>query len=472
MNRYVIAALLTAAPSILSSQEPLKTVPLAEAEKTALTSHPSIRLADEETAVSAYKRKEAYRAIYPNITLKGEQTYGESVERLGTPDFEEKSYGVQASQPIIQGGKLFRSYRQARATWESQQAKAVKARHEVVFGIREAHWNYVKTARALDAHQRARADLEKEMAMAEKLSGGGAIPRQVYLTISGQSGQAQLASDGAEAEMTARLWQWTAALGLSQPPDYRPADDIPSGPVPAITLEECLSVAQGGHPELKIQEKALEAARYGDKAARGLYWPKLSASGFYGRSGGAFEGERLELREDWNAGLQLAQYFGGNTVNLNGQQVRTSPKIGQTTRTESKTVSGTVGVMDGLRQKTEKKDAALTFHQAEVQMERTRMEVSNNVRESYANWKKALAGLKIGENELALAKTDFSIAGIKSAHREVPISERAVSRNKLAAAEVAFADAQAGYQIAAAALSRAVGDPDFFNQKLKETPKP
>jgi outer membrane protein TolC len=272
--------------------------------------------------------------------------------------------------------------------------------------------------------------------------------------------------------MTARLWQWTAALGLNQPPDYRPAEDIPDGAVPAISVEECLGAAQGGHPDLLIQQKALEAARYGDKAARSLYWPMLSASGFYGRSGGAFKGETLELREDWNAGLQLSQYFGGNTANVNGQQVRTSPKIGQTTRTESKTISGTVGVMDGLRRVTEKKDAALTFHQAEVQMERTRMEVSNGVRESYANWKKALAGLKIAENELALAKTDHSIAGIKSAHREVPLSERAVSRNKLAAAEVAFADAQAGYQIAGAALSRAVGDPDFFDKKSKETPKP
>lgn len=468
--RYIwVFVVLAAFPAAaLSQEETFRTVALAEAEQAALKIHPSIRLADEETALSAFKRKESFRAVWPSLTVKGEQTFGESVERLGTPDFEEKSYGVQASQPLVQGGKLYRTYRQARATWEVQKAKGEKARQEVVFGVREAHWNYVKTLRMREAHLRARADLEKELSMAEKLSKQGVIPRQVHLTINSQQSQAALAADGAEAEMTARLWQWTAALGLNSPPEYRPSVEIPNAKVPEILLEECIKAAEGGHPDLRVQEKTLEAARYGHKAARGLYWPKLSASGFYGRSGGAFEGERLELREDWNAGLQLSQYFGGNTVNVNGQQVRTSPKIGQTTRTESKTVSGNVGILDGMKQVTEKKDAALTFHQAEVQMERTRMEVANGVREAYANWKKALASLKIAENDLSLARTDFSIARIKSAHREVPLSERAVSRNKLAQAEVALADAQAGYQIAAAALSRAVGAPDFFERKIKE----
>ena len=78
------------------------------------------------------------------MTLKGERTDGFAVKELGTPGFREVSYGVQASQPLIQGGKLYRTYRQSKSAWESAVAKREKARQEVLFALRESTWNYVK----------------------------------------------------------------------------------------------------------------------------------------------------------------------------------------------------------------------------------------------------------------------------------------------------------------------------------------
>jgi len=440
-------------------------VSLADNEKIALETHPSVRLADEEAEVAELKKDEAYRALWPGVTLKGERTDGFAVEQLGTPGFREVSYGVQASHPLIQWGKVYYSYRQAGAAWESARAKADEARQEVLYGARESYWNYVKAVRTRDAYQKALGDLVAEKEMAEKLREQDVIPRQVHMTILAQYNQAALALDGAEAELTARLWQWTAALGLGEPPEFLPGADIP-GPTPRsdLTLAACLKQAAEVHPNLWVQRKAAEAARQGYLAGKSFYYPKLSLNGFYGRSGGNFDSEPLEIREDWQAGVQLSQYFGGSTANLSGLHQKTSPKIGQTSRSESRTFSGSLGLFDALKQKTEKKDADFTHHQAEVQMERTRMEVANGVREAYANWRKALAQLFMAENDLALAKSENAIAKVKGSHREVPLYERAASRNKLAQAEVSHAEARTGYNVAVAALSRAVGDPKLFDQ--------
>jgi outer membrane protein TolC len=437
-------------------------VSLQDCEQIAAENHPSVRLADEEAELAELKKDEAARAMWPGITLKGERTDGKAVEALGTPGFREISYGVQASQPLIQGGRLYRSYRQARSAWESSQAKADKARQEVLFAARESYWNYVKALRVREVYRLAQQDLAKEKAMADKLAKGDVVPRQVLLTVTSQHNQASLALDGAEAELTSRLWQWTAALGLNEPPEFRPAPDFPQEAPPEMTLDGLIGTAHARHPDLRAQAAAAEAALQGDKAGRSLYFPKLSLNGFYGRSGGNFNSEPLHLREDWQAGAQLAQYFGGNTLNVSGLHQKTSPKIGQTNRSESRTVSGSVGLLDAIKQKTERRDAAYTRHQAEVQMDRTRMEVDNNVRAAYAEWRKALAQLQGAENDLSLARSDYAISQVKSAHREVPLSERAVSRNKLAQAEVAFAEALSGAHVARASLSRVTGAPDLF----------
>jgi outer membrane protein TolC len=162
------------------------------------------------------------------------------------------------------------------------------------------------------------------------------------------------------------------------------------------------------------------------------------------------------------AGVQLSQYFGLSTLNASGIQQETSPKIGQSTRTATKTASGSLGILDGFKQKSEAKDSAFLSEQARVQEERIEMEVANGVREAYANLKKAIAQMKIADNGAPLANAEYAIAKIKSAHREMPYSERAVTRNRLALAQAAINDARAYYQIACAALDRAVGVTDFL----------
>jgi|GEM_PF-1402952 len=440
-------------PATLSS---LKTL-----ESTALLNHPSIALAREEVALADLKRREARRALFPALTAKGEETHGDAVDPLGTPAFTERSYGVEVTQTLYSGGKLHDTYAQAVAVWQSLQAKERKVESDVIYGVREAAWSLIKAQRVIDVYAKALTDLSHEKEAAEHLLAKDLITQEVYLQIQSQYNQAAAALESGQADTEARLWQWTAALGLKTPPAYRP-EPTPAVSTATLTLDTCLRLAAMHNPDLVIQSKTTEAALYGARAGRSLYKPVLSLNGFYGRSGGAFNSEDLHLREDWQAGIQISQYFAMNSFNLSGFDQHTSPKIGQSTRTASKTATATVGILDGYKKKADVKDAEFAAHQADVEKDHSEQVVANGVRDAYANWKKAAARLKIAENDYPLTKTDYAIARIKSAHRDVPLSERAVWRNRLAQAEAAREEAKSNYQIALAVLAHAMGIPDQF----------
>lgn len=442
-----------------NASEDFKSMSLQRCEEVALATHPTVRLAEEETRVAKLKKTEAYRGIWPLLSFKGEITEGAAERTLGTPDFLEESYGAQLTQPLIQGGRLMNAYKQSRANWNAVEAKEQKARQEVLYGARESYWNLVKSILAEDIYQKALTDLKADRAMAEQLSKKEVISRQVYITMVGQHEQAVLNQEAAQAETVARLWNWTAALGLNDPPAERPEPILPQTPLKMPSLEECLKEARTIHPDLIIQKYTTEAAQFGDKAGKGHYYPRLSVNGFYGRSGAAYTNENFEFKEDWNVGAQVSQYFGGSSLNASAQEIKTSPKLGQSTRTQSRTYAGSLGIEDSLKLKTEKAEAAFTYEQAKEDLRRTQMEVANNVRSAYAEWAKMLSQLRIAETDFSIAQTEFDVARIKSTNREVPVSERSLTRNRLAQAEVAWVDAQAQLRIAGAALARAVGRP-------------
>jgi outer membrane protein TolC len=444
-----------------------KVISLHRCEETALSTHPTVTLAQEETRVAKIKKTEAFRGVWPLLSLKGDITEGVADRTLGTPDFLEESYGVQLTQPLIQGGRLVNVYKQARAHWYSVAAKEEKARQEVLFNVRESYWNLVKAIQSEGIFDKALADLIKDRAMAESLMAKEAISRQVYTTMMGQHEQAVLNREAARADSVSRLWQWTAALGLDEPPSERPMAAIPLSHLHVPPLDECLKEAFATHPDLVVQRHITEAAQFGDKAGKGVYYPRLAVNAFYGRSGAAYENENFEFKEDWNLGAQISQYFGGSTLNASAQEIKTSPKLGQSTRTQSRTYAGSLGIEDALKQKTENAEAALTYSQAKEDLRRSGIQVANNVRAAYAEWAKMLSQLRIAETDFSLAQTDFSVARIKSTTREVPVSERSLTRNRMAQAEAGWIDAQAQLRIAGAALARAIGRPYTLE---KETP--
>ena len=87
------------------------------------------------------------------------------------------------------------------------------------------------------------------------------------------------------------------------------------------------------------------------------HW-KLDLAGSYGSSGSAFEGEDLSMGDDFFIGAQLSRPFGLHSLTSSLTHQKTSPKLGQSDRTESTAASTELGLFNQYGGIAEEKEAA------------------------------------------------------------------------------------------------------------------
>ncbi|MCK5218953.1 TolC family protein [bacterium] len=420
-----------------------------------------LRLAREEIEVMHAKAAEAARNLWPNFSAKGEYTKGAEIEELGTPGFEEKSYGLQLSHTLFKGGGIWAAYQQADANLLISRFKYQKVRQDMIYRVTEAYWNLARTQADLSDCQRGREALKQYDRMAKKLYRNGVIDKRQLLATESQLNQSEYQYESARIECEKFLWEWTAALGLDNPPDRRPPQSVPFQKL-EIKLNECLPTALAGHPEILMQEAALQASGYELKVRNSADWPKLELNGFYGRSGGAYQSETLELNEDYNITVKLTQTLAWNTLEISGFDQKTSPKLGQSTRTEARTATAALGFMDGYKAAAEKREAGLNRREAEFKLKQAQESVAAGVREAFYNYRKALIQIKNAELDLDLSRKGLAINKINLRDSRATIDDVAKSRNELANAGIALREAKVFYLISRAALDRAIGKPGKY----------
>lgn len=420
-----------------------------------------VQLAKEEIAVAEARVAEAARDLWPTLAAKAEHTNGAAIVELGTPGFREQSYGLQLTYTLFQGGRGWAAYRQANVNLRLTRAKYEKIRQETIYLATEAYWNLVRAQANIADYEEAGMDVRRYAAMAEHLFSGGTLMKKLLLGTNSQRNQSEYQIQSAQADLEKFTWKWAASLGWDKPPATRPQADIPFAPL-EIKLDECLALAAEHNPEVRMQALLLEAGQYELETKNGSDWPKIELNGFYGRSGGAYNTEVLELREDYNFGVKLTQPVAWNTLALSGFQQKTSPKLGQSSRTEAQTVTAAFSILDGFKSGTEKAEAAFHLHTVEYNLEKSRQTADDEVREAYFNYRKALAQVRNAQLDVDLSRREWVIAKINLRDDKATLPEVAETRNKLAGTRVTLREARTFYLISLAALNKAVGITDKY----------
>ncbi|NTV52859.1 MAG: TolC family protein, partial [Candidatus Firestonebacteria bacterium] len=436
-------------------------IEMNECQRLAEQHYQPLKLAQEEVAVADAKALEAARELWPNLAAKGEYTKGAAVVELGTPGFTEQSYGVQMSYTLFQGGRLWATYKQADDNLKIARLKYEKTRQAMIYEVTEAFWNLARAQANVADYQDAYREVSRYSSMADKLHAAGTLMKKMMLSANSQKRQCEYQIQSCQADLEKFLWKWTEVLGLEEPPLSRPQAEIPFQEK-EFSLERSLKLAFEHNPEIQIQKLTLDAGHYELQTKNSYDWPKVELTGFYGRSGGAYESEALSLREDYNFGVKLTQPFAWNSLDLSGFNQKTSPKLGQSSLTESKTTSGTFNILDGFKSAAEKQEAAWHFHQAQFNLDKAKQDVANEVREAYFNYRKALAQVRNSQLDVDLAERELSIQKINLRDDKATLPDVAEARNKVTGARVSMREAYAFYLISLAALEKAVGMPEEF----------
>jgi outer membrane protein TolC len=453
------SSLLFAENAVVSSSAAVKS--LSDCTAIGLQNYEPLRLADEEVEVARLKREEAYRSFYPTVGFKGEVTNGRTEDPTASPDFRERIYGATLTQSLFEGGKIVATYRQAIASHEAAESSREKTYQDFSYSISEAYWKLVAAQFAFEKRSAVYEVIKNDLKVMTEQYVLDLAVKQQFLSVKSQYLQASSQMNGARIALSKARWALGKALGLSKPVDYKLPADIPYKKIDP-NLDECLSLAAGHRPDLVMQEKLAETSFQALKVAASADRTKLSLNAFYGRSASAYVSDPLVFREDWQVFAKLSQAVFGNSMALSGSKVNTSPRLGQSTRSNIETATMNVQLLDTMKDRTDIKQSDLTYRQAKLRRDDLRKDVAIEVEESVFNVTQSAMQVEFTEEDQKLAEEELNVAESKGKYGLAGALELAQARNRLAASQSGRMDALAGYQIAVAGLNRAVGITDKF----------
>jgi outer membrane protein TolC len=437
---------------------------LTEAQLISMENHPRAATAKEEIGLAKLKRKEAFRALFPNVKLKGSYTEGDV---LGV-DFIEEVYGVQGEHPIYQGGRLVNTYKQSKVNLRLAEARYRKIENDSDFKVAEAYYNTVTAVMNLNAQRELLKESERIVKTAEERHRTGLSTTLEILNVQSRYNQIKFQIATAERDLALARFKLEQAMNLDvsdEPLDLSEVDTQLPFKVIDVDMYQCLELASDYQPDLEVNQLLVESNEYNEKIAKGKESFKVDLTGFYGKSGSHYETEDRELDKDWNIGVKVSKPFWGNTANYSFTKEETSRKVGQTDRTGSTVHAGEFAIYDkdSLSVKTEIKEAKVGRRKAEDDLIESRRQVALEVKEAYYNYQESVLQVKN-----ALEKVRFQEEAVKVAKAQAELNEALQSQLlealiKRADERALYVKALSDYNLALVKLNKAVGIRDYFS---------
>jgi outer membrane protein TolC len=282
--------------------------------------------------------------------------------------------------------------------------------------------------------------------------------KEEFLAVKALSARAHLQKSQADHRLQKSGSDLAKAMGLDELPGRLPPDP-PAKKIPEADTTTCVALAFANRPDLHAMNDMEEMSRQGKKAALAGRLPRVDFQGFYGKSGSAYAGDPLIMKEDWQLGVEVVQSFFGQTAQVNGNALNTSPRLGESSRTNSETVGGRIEFFSTLRQATERKEADLALRDVLFRKNELKRDIASDVLMAVAGLKETSFAVTVAEDDLAAAEENFRVVESKGRYARAGLLERSESRHRLAAARAARLASLADYQIAIAALNHSIGVP-------------
>ncbi len=466
MNRQVVLLcfFVVATLKLVSAEGAEKTIPLHVCIEKALTDNAGLMLAQDELGIARARQRVATMSVLPALTGKLDESRGKA-DNSGdeNQDFLERSYGLQATQTLFSGGKVWGTRRQAVFATEIANLQLEKQRLDVRHAVTEAYWRAAALQRALAIHKANHKTLQEDLEKAVRHELSEARTARIeLLSTRAQNRESETAIAELEEDLMEARVALLDAIGQRVPMDFAVPEELPTGQA-VVDETDALRVAKSNRPDIRIADRMIESARVGRAIGRSGLFPKVDLNGFYGRSGAAFvQSESLSYKKDWNAGVSVGWALGGNTAKFSAYQEQTSPKLGESSRTKTNSNSASISLGDALATGVTNRESRKSFHEEEWRYEKARRDLETDVRLAVhrvtaASRRREAARAKAEEAQQEL-KDSRALLQDDRAH----LGDYAAAKNRVAFAHAAHAQAQAQYLIAVSALNRAVGVADQY----------
>ncbi|NQV04355.1 MAG: TolC family protein [Candidatus Omnitrophica bacterium] len=408
---------------------------IEETVDTALENDMAIKIAQDEISFSRLKIREARRALYPAASLNYGETIGKTT--LQTQDFTDKEYKVKFEYPLYYGWRLRYAVDQAMSHMKASRENYDKVRQDLMVDVEVAFYSYLAAKVNVKLQEALLDEAEKIFDIAKKRFELELSTKSEFLQVESQLKQVTYQITSAQNDLAMARLTLSQAMNIEEAEDLIDiAADLESfdklKPIEIdVILQECLELAFENRPDLKAKKHNEEFSRYGRKIAQSMDQLKVDLTGSYGKSGGAYEFESLNMSNDWYLGVKVSKPFGGNTLSTSYTKEETTEKHGQASRTESLSKSAEFAILNNLQSFSEKKSADIALKKATEELRETKKLISKEVKEAYLNYRKGLIQsrtnlAKVGykEEELKISKAraelnEATLSGLMRAHMEL-----------------------------------------------------
>ncbi|MFH0739139.1 MAG: TonB family protein [Candidatus Omnitrophota bacterium] len=409
------------------------------------------KVAQEEIALAKLKVTEAQRGILPTVKLINYYTEGE-VYKI---KYAEKELKAQIEQPIYYSGRLQDTIRQSKANLEITKKNYDRLELDVIQKAETAYYNLV----AAKMHLREKITLAEEAnSMLSKIGrlakAGMIIPLELASSKSWFK-QLELQVKGIEQEL------FMAELTFKQIMNVRETPQIKAQLLGAkkldLNFENCLQIAMQSRPEVYLSEMLVKFNRYGKRIEleKGAF--KTDLVGSYGHYSGHYVTEPWKTSSNWYAGFKVTKPFGASTTNASLTTETVQPKFGQTSSTQSSTMSGEFNLLDNMKSIAEKKKAGIDLLRSMGDLDETLKTIHFEVQDAFLKYEKAILQLNTAEGEMNFRRTEAEITKTRAMVGEGSYSGVIESLYSFSEAHTRYIQALANYYISLANLKKACG---------------
>lgn len=148
---------------------------------------------------------------------------------------------------------------------------------------------------------------------------------------------------------------------------------------------------------------------------------------------------------------------------MTGTKVETSPRLGQTSRTNSNSIQGEFGVLNALAGRGEIEQAHIGWMKAGHDLAETRRTLAQEVHEAYYAYDKARLTWQHSQQKEQFRVEQVKILRAQAELNEILPSQLLEAELQLSDDQVAQVQAQASYHTALARLNKAIGMTGYYS---------
>jgi outer membrane protein TolC len=299
------------------AQEPItggETLTLERCIAIALARHPSLQAAAGTVSAGEGKIGQASAAQYPQ--LNGSVSYSRTDPmspasgRTPAPSAS-SSYttNLSLSQNLYDFGRTGTQIRIQELNTDSSRSDLDNVRTQVTFTVKLAYWALLQADRNREVSREVVEQYRQHLDRAKAFFEVGLKPKFDVTKAEVDLSNATFNLQKTENAVRLAFVALNSAMGLTEAPDYRVADQLALEPQ-HIDLDRALQSAYDRRPDLKAVLLKQRSVEQSIELARKGYYPTLTGSAGYGWGGGSFP-----LDQGWNFGVQLSvPLFSGHST--------------------------------------------------------------------------------------------------------------------------------------------------------------